>query len=251
MAKSDKLSASLEDYLETIFHVVTEKQAARAKDIAKRLNVNNSSVTGALRSLSEKGYINYAPYDLITLTTKGTELAKDVVRRHEALKDFFIKILRVDDAEAEDAACKMEHAISKTILDRLIHFVEFVDVCPRGGQDWLEGFGRHCEQSEAGSCENCLSTCMTDLQEKKTIFQDTDTAIQPLSQLAVNDRARLAKFKGKPAVARQLADIEAGPGNMIRIEGIDTAADTMAIKIKGYHLEIRIEDAEKLLVHPY
>jgi DtxR family Mn-dependent transcriptional regulator len=46
MAESMTLSASLEDYLEAIFHIVAEKQAARVKDIAKRLSVNNSSVTG-------------------------------------------------------------------------------------------------------------------------------------------------------------------------------------------------------------
>ena len=34
-----KVSESLEDYLEAIFHIVAEKQAARAKDIAKRLKV--------------------------------------------------------------------------------------------------------------------------------------------------------------------------------------------------------------------
>jgi DtxR family Mn-dependent transcriptional regulator len=61
MSPVDELSASMEDYLEAIYHIVTAKQAARAKDIAKRLDVNNSSVTGALRTLSEKGYINYAP----------------------------------------------------------------------------------------------------------------------------------------------------------------------------------------------
>ena len=55
MPKNRMLSASMEDYLEAIFHIVSEKQAARAKDIAKRLKVNNSSVTGALRSLAEKG----------------------------------------------------------------------------------------------------------------------------------------------------------------------------------------------------
>ena len=79
------LSSSLEDYLEAIFHIVGEKQAARAKDIAKRLKVNNSSVTGALRSLAEKGMINYAPYDVITLTTKGQKLAEDVVRRYQTI----------------------------------------------------------------------------------------------------------------------------------------------------------------------
>jgi DtxR family Mn-dependent transcriptional regulator len=52
MPKVKMLSASMEDYLEAIFHIAADKQAARAKDIAKRLKVNNSSVTGALRILS-------------------------------------------------------------------------------------------------------------------------------------------------------------------------------------------------------
>ena len=86
MHPADELSASMEDYLEAIYHIVSAKQAARAKDIAKRLEVNNSSVTGALRILSEKGYINYAPYDVITLTPKGHKHAEDVVRRIDAVR---------------------------------------------------------------------------------------------------------------------------------------------------------------------
>ena len=54
------LSASLEDYLKAIFRIVAVKQAARAKDISARLNVSNSSVTGALRTLADRGLINYA-----------------------------------------------------------------------------------------------------------------------------------------------------------------------------------------------
>ena len=65
------LSASLEDYLKAIFRIVAVKQAARAKDISARLSVSNSSVTGALRTLADRGLINYAPYDLITLTPLG------------------------------------------------------------------------------------------------------------------------------------------------------------------------------------
>ena len=36
----------------------------------------------------------------LPLTAEGQELAKDVVRRHETLKDFFVKILLIDDEEA-------------------------------------------------------------------------------------------------------------------------------------------------------
>ena len=116
MTSVQTLSASLEDYLEAIFHIVDEKQAARAKDIAQRLRVRASSVTGALQLLADKGLINYAPYDLITLTPKGKKLARDVILRHEALREFFTKVLAVDPDVAEEAACKMEHAIPPQIV---------------------------------------------------------------------------------------------------------------------------------------
>ena len=84
----ETLSASLEDYLEVIFHIVEEKQAAKAKNISDSLNVNSSSVTGALHALKEKALINYAPYDVITLTSKGKRVAKEIVQRHNALRNF-------------------------------------------------------------------------------------------------------------------------------------------------------------------
>ena len=168
MDRIELLSSNMEDYLEAIFHISQEKQAARAKDIADRLTVNKSSVTGALRSLSEKGLVNYAPYDIITLTAKGKRLAEEIVRRHAALKDFFIRVLLIDQGEAEEAACKVEHAVSKNIIDRLINFVEFMEICPRGGKEWLEGFRRHCEEGDTSRlCANYISACLEDLKKRE------------------------------------------------------------------------------------
>ena len=89
MENKERLSASQEDYLEAIFHIISEKQAVRAKDIALRLKVKNASVTGALRILAGKGLVNYAPYDVISLTAEGKRIAEDIIRRHEVLHNFF------------------------------------------------------------------------------------------------------------------------------------------------------------------
>ena len=168
MSRSEPLSSNMEDYLEAIFHISEQKQAARAKDIADRMQVNKSSVTGALRSLSDKGLVNYAPYDIISLTGRGKKLAVEIVRRHEALKDFFIKILLIDKTEAEQAACKVEHEISKNIVDRLISFVEFMEICPRGGKEWLKGFRRYCEKGDTSSrCADFISECLEDLKKRE------------------------------------------------------------------------------------
>ncbi len=81
MGGSVELSESLEDYLEAIYHLVAEKQVARSRDIATRLRVGRSSVTGALQALSEKGLVNYEPYEAITLTRGGRAAAARRARR--------------------------------------------------------------------------------------------------------------------------------------------------------------------------
>lgn len=83
------LSARMENHPEAIYHIVAEKQTVRAKDIAQRLDVNNSSVTMALRTLAVKGLINHVPYDGITLTAERKKVSEDVIQRHEALRSFF------------------------------------------------------------------------------------------------------------------------------------------------------------------
>lgn len=167
METAEQLSANMEDYIQAIYHIQVEKQAARTKDIALRMNVNNSSVTGALRSLSEKGFLNYVPYDVITLTQKGIVYAEDVVRRHDALKRFFTEILGVDEPEADASACKMEHAVSPGIMDRIIRFVDFIQICPRGGEDWLEKF---CvddpAESDPRECDACISLARRNLMNR-------------------------------------------------------------------------------------
>lgn len=140
-----KLSASLEDYLEAILDIIREKQAVRAKDIGQRLGVGRSSVTGALHALADRKLINYAPYGVITLTESGEEIAKQVSKRHAVLHDFFVKVLGVDEAEADENACRMEHAISDDVMERFVKFVEFFEQCPHGGQDWLEDSNTKCK----------------------------------------------------------------------------------------------------------
>jgi DtxR family Mn-dependent transcriptional regulator len=131
MERATRLSASLEDYLKAIFHIVAENEVARAKDVAGRLGVTRSSVTVALRALAERDLINYAPYEVVTLTAEGTRISKDVVRRHRTLQDFFIKALSVGSSLAEKAACDMEHALPREILEPLTDFVDFVERCPQ------------------------------------------------------------------------------------------------------------------------
>jgi DtxR family Mn-dependent transcriptional regulator len=150
---ADELSASLQDYLEAIYHIARKKGAARVKDIAERLDVSSPSVTGALRALSKKGLVNYAPYDVVSLTEEGTEAAEAVVLRHETLHEFFVDVLKVDEEMAEEAACRMEHALPQELVDRFVEFTRFMDNCPYCGPRWDAETGYSCEERGAVSGE--------------------------------------------------------------------------------------------------
>lgn len=124
--KGNKLSASLEDYLEAIFNLTGQFNIARSKDIAKSLGVTRASVTGALRALKEKGLANYKPYVSVSLTDNGKRSAAEIVRKHNILKSFFINVLGVEKGIAQQAACKAEHTLGPEVIARLLSFIEFV-----------------------------------------------------------------------------------------------------------------------------
>ena len=136
------LSASLEDYMETIFHIIEEKQVARAKEIAEQLKVSRASVTEALKALRKKRLIHYATYEVITLTDMGREVALDIVRRHRVLKDFFMKVLAVKEPLAEKGACRIEHTAPPEIIERLIAFVKFLENSGPDASRLLDDFAR-------------------------------------------------------------------------------------------------------------
>lgn len=164
---SEALTSNLEDYLEAIFFLEREQQAARAKDIADRLGVQRASVTGALQSLSQKGLIHYSPYSSVTLTSEGFRLAARIVHRHKVLKEFLLTFLQLPDEVAESNACRLEHHIDDQALERLIGFIQFVQKCPRTGEDWLQAFTRMC--SDKGKCENCepcIQNCLQMYMER-------------------------------------------------------------------------------------
>ena len=124
--EESKLSMNMEDYLETILLLQREYPVARAKDIADRLNVKKSSVTNALKHLSDKEFINYDRYSYITLTEKGMQYAEELYQRHMVLKNFLKEVLNVDDEKAEENACRMEHVIDKDVIHKFSSFLNYV-----------------------------------------------------------------------------------------------------------------------------
>ena len=117
-----KLSESLEDYLETIAHLIEIEGHAHTKKIAESLNVKMPSVTAALKQLASLGYIQYSTHFPVELTMEGKRIADEVIRRHEVLTRFFAGILGLNSQQASETACRMEHVVDDSTIERFVLF---------------------------------------------------------------------------------------------------------------------------------
>ena len=173
-SQTDRLSDSLEDYLEAIYRIVLEKGRVKPKDIAKAMDVVGASVTGALKTLSEKGLVRYAPYDDISLTSAGLAIAQDVFSRHKRLKAFLKNMLGVPEKEADETACKMEHTVSSATISKLVRFAEFIESCPRGGRLWISGFEHDCDPDHSlEQCRQCVAVTLGRIDQQLAHTSET------------------------------------------------------------------------------
>ena len=120
---SSRISANMEDYLETIHLLGEELGNVRVKDIADRMQISRASVSGAVKSLENQGLVSHPRYDLIFLTDEGGEIARRVYARHQIILKFLKDILKLDHDTAEKDACRIEHNISPKTFKSLRRFV--------------------------------------------------------------------------------------------------------------------------------
>lgn len=228
------LSASLEDYLEAILRIVAQKGAAKAKDIAKALKVNNSSVTGALKMLAQKGMVNYAPYDVITLTDAGQALAIDVARRHESLRAFFHTVLAVNDSMADEMACKMEHMVTSDMLKRFEALTAFMSACKAVGFNFSPEKGYHCPKQTSEGIAPGSVNANSNLQKKPATTLDL---------LLPGQKAKVLRIAARGNLAKRLHEMGFIKGAMVEFIKTAPLADPQELLVKGYHVSLRKEES--------
>ena len=119
-----KLSSSLEDYLEAIRRLENENKVARVRDIARQLSVTMPSVTAALKTLKRRGLVHHEKNSFIRLTDLGASVARTVTMKHTVLVRFLREVLLLPYAKAEEAACRMEHAVDCDMMERMMRLIE-------------------------------------------------------------------------------------------------------------------------------
>lgn len=123
----EKVSMSHEDYLEAIVMLGgTSTLPVRSVDIAAKLGVSKASVSKAVASLKASGMLNQSFYGGITLTEEGYEYGQAVLERHTMLTKFLVEAIGLDQEDAEEEACQMEHAISDESFEKWLAYFKSI-----------------------------------------------------------------------------------------------------------------------------
>lgn len=114
-----------EDYLETILTLQQQKGQVRSVDVAAQLHYSKPSVSIAMKKLREQGYVRVDENGLLSLTESGMAVAHGVYERHQVIKRVLM-LIGVDEADAAEEACKLEHAISDSTLEKIKTYLNTV-----------------------------------------------------------------------------------------------------------------------------
>lgn len=117
-----KIQESAENYLEAILVIKKRKGFVRSIDIANELSVSKPSVSVAMKSFKNEGYILVNESGDITLTDKGERIAEKVYERHNVIANALI-LMGVSEDTAYEDSCKIEHVISDETFRKLKEFI--------------------------------------------------------------------------------------------------------------------------------
>jgi DtxR family Mn-dependent transcriptional regulator len=132
MAGHTHFDESTEEYLEAIYRLGREGPGVTTSGLATDLGVAPASVSGMLKKLASDGYLAYQARGEAKLTERGLSVAVRVMRRHRLAECFLTTILGMPWDEVNEEACRLEHAISARVEERLVAILGDPKYCPHG-----------------------------------------------------------------------------------------------------------------------
>lgn len=117
-----KIKESAENYLETILMLKNKNGSVRSIDVANELSYTKASVSVAMKSFREEGYITIDKAGNISLTEKGILIAEKMYERHKIIAKALMA-LGVSEETAYKDSCKIEHDISTESFEKIKEFL--------------------------------------------------------------------------------------------------------------------------------
>jgi len=216
-------SSTVENYLKAIHQgqsaLRTDERLVPMGHVASALGVTPGTATTMVKTLAESGLVEYEPYSGVRLNAKGERLAGLVLRRHRLVELFLVQVMGMSWAEVHDEAEHLEHVVSERLIERIDEMLGRPTHDPHG--DPIPNPDGAIPTRHFDS----LLTCPLDTPMKVTRIADQD-----------------------PAFLRFIEDNDLKPGQRIRVEARDAAADSVALRSRGKRLTIGARAASKLLV---
>ena len=132
MKTEEPLSATVEEYLETIYNINMEGEVVIGARLAQKFRVAPPTVTEMLKRLVRDGYVEMDAKRLVTLTEAGNQAAEAVLRRHRLTERFLVDMLGMQWHQVHEEACRLEHFISGAVEARVITSLNHPTTCPHG-----------------------------------------------------------------------------------------------------------------------
>jgi DtxR family Mn-dependent transcriptional regulator len=132
MRTEETLTATVEEYLETIYNMAAEQEVVIGARLAEKFHVAPPTVTEMLKRLVRDGYITMDQKRQVTLTEAGYSAAEAVLRRHRLTERFLVDMLGMQWHQVHEEACRLEHFISGTVEARVLASLNFPTTCPHG-----------------------------------------------------------------------------------------------------------------------
>ena len=132
MKTDEPLSATVEEYLETVYNMSMEDEVVIGARLAEKFRVAPPTVTEMLKRLVRDGYIEMDNRRQVTLTEAGNQAAEAVLRRHRLTERFLVDMLGMQWHQVHEEACRLEHFISGAVEARVIAALNNPTTCPHG-----------------------------------------------------------------------------------------------------------------------
>ncbi len=219
-------SSTVENYLKAIYMAQSDesdgKRLVPMGRLAHLLGVVPGTATTMVKALAESGMVTYEPYAGVRLTAAGQKLAALVLRRHRLMELFLVQVLGMSWDEVHDEAERLEHAASDRVIDRIDAMLGRPSADPHG--DPIPD----PEGTVAAQEYHTLLTCPVGA---------------PVVMMRVTDQD--AEF------LRFLESSDLKPGQTVRVEVRDSAADQVVVRGKNdRQITIGMRAAAKLQVAP-
>ena len=126
------LTRSTEDYLKVIYRLSAGDAPASTTAIAERLEVAPASVSGMIKRLAERGWLEHVPYRGVQLTGEGRRVALRMLRRHRLIEAYLVEFLGYSWDTVHNEAERLEHAVTDTLVERMARALGHPSVDPHG-----------------------------------------------------------------------------------------------------------------------